>query len=311
MSILNLPGPNFLFVFIVGMIVLAVFTYTLQAIVRYTAGRKEIRPDLSLNPYETAYLLGGRHRAVSTAVAGLVQRGRLKFEYNRFRPEGDKPLKNDFEREVFEAADPHRGSSFNDLLSSVSKSEDAIRDRLLSEKCIAGPVGQALHESVPLMLTLVWFVIGVAKIIVGVQRNRPVTFLFLLLLGLGFCVVTMIVQRFRRWRDHTPIWSSKGKAAAEELKSKYAGLESDKDTQAVDVRTALAIFGVAVLAGGAMHGLSASLLDGVSAAGTFWPGFFETIQHSSVTSGGCGSSCGSSCGGGCGGGCGGCGGCGG
>lgn len=273
-------------------------------------GSKEPLGDApSLNPYEVAYLAGAKSRTINAVLARLVSRGHLQvsseqeLQVAEALPSSALPL----ERAVWEAVE-------ND--GSLKKLHQRVEDEA---KLIAEPLkrqGLMLHSSeewkarlvsaLPMMLLLP---LGIMKVVIGLQRNRPVVILVILCAATFFIAVTFIANRAFR--------SRRGDALLRRLQQKHAALKDPENAQrqaslarleeqtdpnsgignparvtAASLPLAVALFGPAVLADGPLERLRAVL--------------------NPSSSGGCSSGCSSGCGGGgCGGGGGGCGGCGG
>lgn len=165
-----------------------------------------------------------------------------------------------------------------------------IRSRPESLGLMMSPEQERLAWLAPLLLTMLVPLLGVIKIGVGMSRNRPVSFLVLLVIGSLFLFVMVLRRRTSSTRagDHFLKTSRKAMAAL-----KATSETSSSGLTPGDVALAFALFGPAALTG-----------SNLSRVRTWY-----TPPVTSSSSSSCSSSCGgSSCGGGCGGG--GCGGCG-
>jgi uncharacterized protein (TIGR04222 family) len=174
----------------------------------------------------------------------------------------------------------------------VAKDEEEELEtrQLLRGNWFASPV---LWLSIAPLLVVI--ALGLAKIGVGISRNKPVMFLVI-----GVLVVTaiMVIGFFRK-----PRRTKTGDHVLEQALDQHAALESESTEEArvlrpESVALAVGLFGTAYLAGSELDLLRQSMPN-VTQGG--WSNF-------SSSDGGCGSD-GGGCGGGCGGG--GCGGCGG
>jgi hypothetical protein len=141
--------------------------------------------------------------------------------------------------------------------------------------------------------------VGFIKVMIGLQRGRPVSFLVFL------TFLAMVIM----WKLSAPRLTSKGAAVLADVQSLYSGLKN----RAASIQPGGATLDAAMLA--AAFGTGAMAGEGFAYTHTLFPRA-KTSSSSLFSSGGSscgsscssGSSCGSSCGGGgCGGGCGGCG----
>ena len=254
---------------------------------------------LDLAPFEVAYLAGGPTLAVNAAIARLVHEGALTVnasDRKLLRKEGGALSKgaSRLEKAVFCEVDPGSRTGLADVRQRVASDLEPIRQRLQHLGLVVADDGAVLARFVPLLLLLVVPAFGFIKIMVGLSRDRPVSFLVVL------CIVSFVVALVGFAR--AVVRSRRGDRALALLKEANAAMETSAQRRPEalagdDLVLALGLFGMGVLAGGPLADLQAALRPKPGAAS--WGGTC-----------GSGSSCG---GGGCGGGCGGggCGGCGG
>jgi uncharacterized protein (TIGR04222 family) len=302
MNPLDLPGPAFLALYIIllvcALVVALLFRRWLVAI-----GEGRRRPRVSLDPYEAAFLTGGSKAVIDTAIAMLVQRQALKassatrsLTRREPLPRGAHPI----EQAVYQAV--------ASTLTPVAKVRAAARwsveqtaDRLKEMGLVLSDARWWVARSIPALIIAAVLLLGVAKIFVGLSRNRPVSFLVILSLLTAVIALAFFLSRPRA----TPL----GEQALLQLRIDNVALQSTARSrpQALtpgDIAFAIGLFGVASL----------------PFADHSWTELKQTlsppppsISSSSSSGSSCGSSsscssssCGSSCGGG--GGCGGCGG---
>src|SRR5690606_32032319 len=143
---------------------------------------------------------------------------------------------------------------------------------------------------VPLALIVSTTLLGFAKFAIGLERDRPIGYLFVILLVMMIALVCFLPRPLRTWGGDREL--ARLKKRHQHLGNKF--VRDTADRQATDWALAAGIFGLTAVTGTeAMH-----LADA-------WQ--YRNGPASSSGSG-CGSSGGDGCGGG---GCGGCGGCGG
>jgi uncharacterized protein (TIGR04222 family) len=247
-------------------------------------------PAPSLDAYEVAYLAGGKSRAVDTAIFSLVQKKfvtvlpeekKLKLEQSieSYWPEVDQAV----------AAVVAEEDSIGQIHLRASVEMESVGDRLQQLNLVLKPVQSfqiGLYPNLPILALLC---LGIAKISVGVGREKPVGFLMLLCLGLVIFGLGLLVTQPSRTRY--------GDRRLDELHNQFQPLKKASTTDQ-QLLMCFALFGSVVLADD-FTDLRGLLLS---------PSDRESGSSSSCSSSGCGS--GSGCGGGgCGGG--GCGGCGG
>jgi uncharacterized protein (TIGR04222 family) len=215
-------------------------------------------------------------------------------------PEQAHPL----EKDVYQAVDREIGSLLTRVRQNTAASADKLRERLEKLGLIVPESKAILVRMAPVSLLIAMALFGLAKIFVGVDRDRPVGFLFALV---GITILVTVVF------GCLPCFRSRlGDATLDKLKHDNAALEytAGRRSHALtddDLIMATGLFGVGVLAGGHL-GYLPTPMRAVPPARTAT----GTSSCSSWFSCGSSSSCGGG-GGGCGGGCGGggCGGCGG
>ncbi len=291
MNPLDFTGPEFLGFYTVLLAVASLVAAALRWYLRQPAGEPD-RDSLSLSAYDVAYLSGGGALACNAALARLVHDGILEADSvrRRVRVLDELPAQAlDIERAVHRSA--HRGKdgeSVEKLRVAAAGALEPMRSQLMSAGLIVAPDKGFIARLLPALLILCVLALGVAKIFVGISRDKPVAFLLVL------CLITAgiaagfgkPVLRTRRG-DRALAILKKSNSAME-----YALRRHHDDISGNDIVLAVGLFGIGAVSGGPMTKLRLALAP----------------APSSGTDGGSSCSSGSSCGGGCGGG--GCGGCG-
>jgi uncharacterized protein (TIGR04222 family) len=294
MNIFNWHGPEFLVLYFTLLIIAVVAAVLLRLRLRGPGDAlraEQIPPDL--HPLEVAYLVGGSKAVTDSAIAMLVQRGSLAVQGNKLvasslAPQDVTPLEDAVYRAV---AKKKTVAKVGPVRKSVKDLTRSAISRLQQLGLVPTDEQAASARKIPALLLVALLALGVAKIAVGIDRNRPVEVLvFLCAITFVFAVLFLVIR---------PRRTGRGALLLERLKERHAALRTTARSAAgsaqltpADATLAFALFGPAIFAAGPMHDLNRALQP-PSSGGT-----------------GCGSasSCGSgSCGGG-GGGCGGCGG---
>ncbi len=290
MNPLDMRGPQFLQFFAAVFLGAIVLLIVIRQRIRRTGGESSRVPQLDL--YELAYLAGSQVRAIQAALVALAsRRAILAGKRGTFTAidgalRATEPIEATLHRAIVEIPN----CNFPKMLTRCRPELDALDDRLSGAGLLVPRPMRTLIALLSFGLLFAVIMLGVAKIFVGIDRNKPVGFLIFACI---FCFIVACVMAM-----NTPRLTIAGKAALDDWKKRHVPPKSPVAAGIPDtgLLMGVALFGPALLAGTA-------LAD-----------FQRPITHvfgDSGAGGGSGSSCGgSSCGGGgCGGG--GCGGCGG
>lgn len=297
---LDLPGKEFLSLYIP----LAIGSVFAAALLRYFL-RQGDTPTISVDdPYETACLAGGPERTVQAAVVSLVKAKLLKVsrkgskgrDHNdyRLRRTGKSPQETtELEQRILDTCAGSEGARFSQVIDYARPEAEKIRHRLATGGLmLPGDVVPASYW-VPLGLVTATILFGFAKFAIGLERDRPIGYLFVLLLVMMVALVCFLPRPLRTWGGDREL--ARLKKRHQHLGNKFGRDAADRQT--TDWALAAGLFGLTAVTGTeAMH-----LVDA-------WQ--YRNGPSSGNSGGGCGSGDGGGgCGGGgCGGGCGGCGG---
>jgi uncharacterized protein (TIGR04222 family) len=260
--------------------------------------------DKPLDCYEVACLANGPARIVDAAASNLVAAGHLRLVEEpkgllraaSVRLHQGEPLPHDapdIELALYCAA----GTPVDNLLKLRKPADDAtsaIESNLIHRGLVRAKSWLGFAQLVPALLAASPLVIGIPKVLIGQQRDKPVGFLILL------CVVTAgIAVAFLMWRKYR---TSAGDRLLSEYTEQYRAV---REANASDTTTAgagqmgmlVGLFGAAILVGSPFSPLQTMMTRASGGTGCSSSGC--------TTSSGCGGDSGGGCGGG---GCGGCGG---
>ncbi|MCE7009721.1 TIGR04222 domain-containing membrane protein [Kibdelosporangium philippinense] len=187
----GLSGPEFLGLYICGLVVACVATLVLRKRIRSGSARRSPEP---LTVDETAFIAGGWVRVVESALANLVahnvirvQREGLLYPVSDARAKPESTL----EERLANRVTKRQGRPLPYHLSSMSNlpEYDAIRRSLAAKGLYyyGSNRRQALVAALPLVVLLV---IGIARWINGVNLGFPVGYLT------GLLILTVIVTLF-------------------------------------------------------------------------------------------------------------------
>jgi uncharacterized protein (TIGR04222 family) len=252
-------------------------------------------PAPEVGPYEVAYLKGGRARVLTTALVRLKDLGCADVAADghvviRHHPHKADPVEN----AVFGPLAKQSGNALDlrPLVAAVKEIEPMRFGKLAEQGLVTGPGPRALGCLLPALLVLgTILLVGVPRLVMGLQNDRPSGFLIASLVGTLVVSLVAFGRPIRR--------SRKAEAALANLSQRHTPLRTLRNAPAADVPMTVALFGATVLSGTAY----AAVYDRVhrfDARGS--GGGCSTASGCGGTGGGDGG------GGGCGGGCGGCGG---
>lgn len=279
---LSLNGPQFLLVY-------GLLTATCLAVVdklqrRLGHGPLVAAADANLSPLEMAYLAGEQEQVVKTSLLNLLQAGDVTVEEGVARCQ-TKPTRqlDGVETGLVKglAAGERKASA---LIEEIEDQEDLfvpLQQRLRTLGLIksAQQMAQARAETA-LVIGGLWL-LGVARLIHGLQVHRPV--------GLLIWALVLVMLALLKLVGSVPHRTPQGERLLRDLQVRYKGQTINASSSNPDLLKAFALLGLVVLSG--------SLASGMAQAQQW--------------GGGSGADGGGGDGGGCGGGCGGCGGCGG
>lgn len=284
---LNFTGSEFLTFYFLLSALVGFLAFLLRTYLRLPA-KKLTQQSVSLDVYETAYLAEGKNRVVDTAIASLLQKEAVVIELQqrtlsltKSAEESSHPVEQAVAKAI--AAD----GQLDIVRSSVTQVIDGIQNRLWQLNLLVSEEQSPKVKNYPALLIVALLGLGIAKVLVGISRGKPVGYLIAMCVG-------VIVMALYFWQS-PPHRSRYGDRVLADLRTHV----SPKVASPTDPQFPLqfAIFGIIALPNSGLAELRELLTPVPSSNGG---------GSSDSSSGGCGSGCGSSCSSGCGGGCGGC-----
>jgi uncharacterized protein (TIGR04222 family) len=288
---LDLRGPQFLLLYLVVLGIAIIVALILRRRLR-SPHDEPLMKGMELDPYETAYLTSDRY-PVDAAIGMLVKREAININpqtgalsVKSRLPENSHP----FERAAY--AMMAGGPTINDVRKALIPHVAALGAKPKARGLVISDEQSLVARIVPALVILMVGAFGALKILVGVMRDRPVTFLVVL------CILTGIIALL--FFKAVPRLTGAGEKYLRNLRRQKAALETTARTRpdllaGPDLALAMGLFGLGAL--GAGYGPREDL---------------RTAMRAQASSGGSSSSCSSGSSGcssgGCGGG--GCGGCG-
>jgi uncharacterized protein (TIGR04222 family) len=296
MNPLDLPGPAFLAFYAALTVAAGVLAGWLR---RRALGPAEV-PDArasDLDPYEVAWLAGGRTRVVHAVVSRLLHAGHLKADGPRLAQGAPPPDRaHPLELAVWRGADQLTVEEVERLVERNGRESEARLRRL---GYLATPAQQRAAGHAPWFVWWPLLLLGLAKVAVGVSRERPVLLLVLL-------VLAVFILGGVLWQGAPPHLTRLGEGALAQWRARTGTLRTNAlaDAGALsprDLTLAVALFGATALAGPALAEARDLLVPKGADGGGGGSSSGGSCSSSTDSSGG--SSCGSSCGGCGGGGC--------
>jgi uncharacterized protein (TIGR04222 family) len=297
MNPLDLPGPEFLVFYLVTAVAAVLSGFALRRALRLPADDADM--PVHLSSCEIAYLAGGKKLAVHAAIARVVHEKCLTLDAATRTLTVQGPIPRDaqpLEQAVYREVARHTELAMAKLNHAVVVESDAIKLRL-GEQGLLISGGQALAACcVPMLVMAAVVALGIAKMVVGVHRDKPIGFLIAMLVLVSIGLIGFAWPAFR---------SRRGDRLLVGLRHENAALRPTAQTRpdgllGPELSLAIGLFGVGILTHESLTGLRKAITPpGATGAGTSCGG-------GDGGGGGCGGGGGG--GGGCGGGCGGCGG---
>ncbi|WP_257386750.1 TIGR04222 domain-containing membrane protein, partial [Tahibacter caeni] len=276
---LDYDGPTFLLLYFV--LIAACIGIVVLVRRRFRGDSDAVPRGPALDTWAVAYLAGGTLRVVDAGVASLLADKQAQWDARKRRLQVPRPQDvRDYPLDEIAraaAADP----ALPRIVRHVRPRLQRLRDLLCSRGLLLTE-GQrwsiGLASALPFALLEL---LGLAKIAVGIERDRPVGFLLVLTLLVGIATAMLLFRRPERTRA--------GDSLLAELNRRHA--HARRAPRDGDIGLAVALAGTTVL------------------AGTAYAEFHES-RAANASSSGCssGSSCSSDSGSSCSSGCGGCGG---
>jgi uncharacterized protein (TIGR04222 family) len=282
-----MDGPTFLLVYALVAIAVIMVAYNMVRARDKTVSGEPPRVPATFDPYEIAYLRGGKYAVIRTAIYALYHRGLVEVIPGKWLKGAKLVAKKDLrgrelnaleERVLRSAGSPVEPDKLfqNELTRDVETLCEPFRTRLESEQLFRSDADRSSARTIPLVATAVLVVLALYRILPALDSGRPVGFLFVLTF-LSVCALWIIAGG-----PAIKLTSDRGRAYLKRIQDAYRG--ANMSTVAM-----VGLFGIGIL----------SETQDAEFAKLFPKGGSSGDGGSGCGSGGCGSGCG---GGGCGGG---------
>ena len=235
---LEMRGPDFLSFYFQLFVVTLIIASFLRWLLRLPTAQTRLL-SVDLDPYETAYLVGDKSRVIQTAITALTQKGYVKVTTDKRSLfwQGDiSNLSHPVEIEVGKVIQVE--NSPNKIQSASLKTIDNFREKLVQMELLV-PFPHSLKARLfPSILMTLFLGLGIAKIFIGISRDKPV----------GFLIFMCIIAFFISLQFLAPVYRSRyGDRVMNRLQADFKHLKTaDSETEALPL--AFALFGVVVLA---------------------------------------------------------------
>lgn len=285
-DLFNLTGPDFLKFY--GGLMLVGFGGMIALRRYWLRGADDVSSLPNLSPVSLALLNEGEVLAVNAAIAALVHEGAVTVSSDgKVTSTGLSSEARDPISQRIRMALRNNGTSLTlaKLRTAVLADVADLRKELQDAGLAPNDDQIALIRWVPLAVGGAITAMGVFKIIVGLSRERPVVYLFLMTIAALIATLAFL---------YVPRATRRGRAVVEAERLKYAKLRKPGREAIMlhrdDLMLGVGLFGV--------HSLAGSQYDGMR----------KSLQPANTSPSSCGGGCSGGDGGGGGGGCGGCGG---
>jgi uncharacterized protein (TIGR04222 family) len=280
MNVFDLPGPEFIVGYVMVGAVVALAVYIILSLPAGDAAS----PRLLADPYQIAYLRGGRLAAAQVAAISLLDRGLLRIEKTRLIPEDGRAPRglHPIEQAILTICPRPAGNARRVLNSGpVKEACDVVVDPLVDAGLAPNGREKLTRALISLLAGILVVGAGLAKLVIAQQRGHS---------NVGFLVITVVVASvFFIVMALPPFRTPLGARMLRDLR-RLLDRRRSEPSENPPANEALLLAGV------------------FGGAGLIGYGDLQTAYAGMVGNTGGGSGCGGSgCGGGGGGGCGGCG----
>ena len=250
---LDLPGPEFLAFY--GWFAAGVFALAAAARwwLRGPGDGAERAP--VLDAYETAQLAGGQERVLEAVAVNLRNGGLIEIAQGEVRrTEVPAPARMPLLENVVLAAVSTRGTEIRAVRAAIDGALTANAATLVAGGLVVAEGSWPAARLGPLLVALTVPLLGVVKIGIGLSLFKPVGFLVVLTLLALVVALVAFARRVGRTR--------RGDAVLERLRAEHARLSAlgngalDTPTGAGQLPLAVGLFGLGVLSGTALAGVS-------------------------------------------------------
>lgn len=211
LNVFNMSGPDFLgfYAFFAGLL----FSLALlqRAIAVFSASAIN---GLSFeDPYLLAMLAGGPRRVAETAVAKFIKEGFIEARRGMVRRLNECPPQSrltSFERTILnDIPSPTSIAHLHQLCPSDEISR--LRQNLVAERLLVSPAEAARVRAIDLLFLFGTLTVGLTKLVIGLEREKPVGFLIMMLGGVMLAAVVLFAWRpFRTGLGHWELFRLRG-----------------------------------------------------------------------------------------------------
>lgn len=205
-SIFDWNGPDFLWLYAVAFLIALGFTLWRRA----RSNAKFSFPGAAeanlTDPYEIAYLAGGAPRCSQVVVVKLIKSGAVEWKRSKFLKESilvasgkASPDFNDIERTVYSSILDYgqKGMPLANVSQLVATRVSGLESQL-AKLGLRPTSSESGSETFSIMLPMLFLVgVGVVKVVIGISRDKPVTFLCLMIFA-TFVVAAIIAGSARK-----------------------------------------------------------------------------------------------------------------
>ncbi|HIK42466.1 TIGR04222 domain-containing membrane protein, partial [Thermoleptolyngbya sp. M55_K2018_002] len=181
---LDLRGPEFLQFYLFTLSSTLLVAWALRQWLRQPSNRTETSLP-KLDPYEVAYLVNGANQVIDTAIVNMARSQppaievQEKFLVPLVAPES---LQHSLERAILESMHGSKATVDSIRRHTVTvRAVETLRSRLQELGLALSSAQAAKARLYPTLLLLLPLLLGIAKVLVGLSRGRPVGFLLMMI----------------------------------------------------------------------------------------------------------------------------------
>src|SRR5579884_3285935 len=253
MNVLDLRGPAFLELYLVLMGAALALAFIFRWILRGPGG--EVPGFVArLEPLEVACLARGPQGVADAVVADLVYRGAVKVDPKKGKLSAAQPLPPDcarIEAQVYDYVARHNPRA-QVVRQVVRSQEEPLIERLRASQLMTTGRQAMSIRLLPALLLVALMCLGWMKLVVGLNRHRPVEFLFFLDVVTACLAVLMLALPAWRTRAGDRVLSG---LRQRNVALRTAASSSGANLAPMDLALAFALFGPSMLVSGDLGAL--------------------------------------------------------
>ncbi|OAI55887.1 hypothetical protein AYO49_05125, partial [Verrucomicrobiaceae bacterium SCGC AG-212-N21] len=208
-NIFGMRGPEFLLFYLWALPSALLLSLVFAWVMRGGIGRAPLGEEV--DAYDAAFLGGGGGRAVSAALASLYGRGLIQFGESWFKAtvqQTDRAPQTLHEMEwlVYKAVPQRVAEDLTVVRESLEPRMERLREKLVERGWLLGPEEVTRIKWIAALPFVALLLVGALKLVLGVDRDKPVLFLFLLLIVTLVILAVRLASLCKRTAEGQAVW---------------------------------------------------------------------------------------------------------